>query len=169
MHRSSVLAFLAPMIATGALVLPTPAAHAEVVDVWSTNANMSACKHNVLNNYCFGLEDGQAIGLIDANLTVDELDQSLGIPYLDENLLPTPEGPDNPVVEIWNNTTIWAYAVPGASLADAIANGDTIYAIPAGADLTGPAVDLSIDDDLDDVTCVVGIGRNCNNRGPRIY
>jgi hypothetical protein len=46
----------------------------------------------------------RAIGLIDARLAIDELDQRLGVYYDDENVLPAPEGPGNPVVEVWNNT-----------------------------------------------------------------
>ncbi|MBS2533329.1 hypothetical protein KGQ20_11140 [Catenulispora sp. NF23] len=67
---------------------------------------ISACKGDALNldDYCYGLQNGQAIGLIDAALASDELDQATGIYYDGENTLPAPEGPGNPVVEVWNNT-----------------------------------------------------------------
>jgi len=123
-----------------ALAIGAPAAHAGAVDVWTTYSGMSACKSG-LNNYCFGLQDSQAIGLIDSNLTVDELDQSAGIFYNDDNILPAPEGAANPVVEVWNNTSDYTFIAPGTDPYEDAVNGIAIYNIPPYSDLTGPAMD----------------------------
>jgi hypothetical protein len=130
------------VLAAGAAMLPATA-HANVADVWTTYAGMQTCKSDLLNlnGYCFGLQDGRAIGLISPTVAVDTLDQALGIRYDDENVLPSPEGPDNPVVEVWNNTSIATFLAPGTSAAADTAAGLTVYYIPPGADLTGPPVD----------------------------
>ena len=77
-----------------------------------------------LVSYCYDLQDGTALGLIDASFAVDELDQSLGIDYDDENVLPAPEGPSNPVVEVWNNTNDYTFLAAGASLYNDAVTGD---------------------------------------------
>jgi len=141
------LAALAAAALVGAVFVPAAPASADTVDVWSTYPSMSACKGDLLNDYCFGLQDGQAIGLIDATVTVDEVDQSTSILYDDENVLPAPEGPTNPVVEVWNNTSLLTFIAPGTSASADFTGGVPVYFIPPGADLTGPAVDAVDDDD----------------------
>lgn len=140
MRRSLLVTSAA--LAASAVLLPAAPARADVADVWTTYASISDCQADLisLNDYCFGLQDGQAIGLIDAALTVDEIDQAAGIAYDDENVLPAPESSSNPVVEVWNNTGDPLFLGPGASLADDAAS-DSIYVIPPGEDLTGPAID----------------------------
>ncbi|WP_411147050.1 hypothetical protein [Streptomyces sp. x-80] len=137
---------LAPILATAALisgtVLTTAPAHAASVDVWTTYTSISECKSDLLhlNNLCFGLMDGTALGLIDAGLTVDEADQALGVPYDDERPLPAPESATNPVVEVWNNSDIYAFIAEGPAEAEEAA-GATIYSVAPHTDATGPAVD----------------------------
>ena len=65
----------------------------------------------------------------------------MGAPYLDENTLPTPEGPANPVVEIWNNTNLYTFIEPGTSLADDLHVGYGVFYIAPHADQTGPSLD----------------------------
>jgi hypothetical protein len=133
----------ASALALTATLAAAPAAHADVADVWTTYPNITACKADLLNlnNICYGLQNGQAIGLVDVAMAVDELDQSLGIDYNDENTLPAPESATNPVVEVWNNTPDYTFLAPGTSLYTDGEDGQTIYDIPPGQDLTGPAVD----------------------------
>jgi hypothetical protein len=134
---------VAVAITTVSMLLTALPAHAGLVDIWTTYAGISACKTDLLNlnDFCYGLRDGQAIGLVDANVAVDELDQGLGVYYDDENVLPAPESATNPVVEVWNNTADYTFIAAGTSLAADEASGDTIYYIAPGADATGPAVD----------------------------
>jgi hypothetical protein len=143
MRRGTLLALAAAALAAGAAVLPAGPARADVADVWTTYPSISACQSDLLNlnDFCYGLQDGQALGLIDAGLTVDELDQSLGIPYDDENVLPAPERPANPVVQVWNNTATYTFLAAGTSLAADASTTTTIYFIPPYSDDAGPAID----------------------------
>jgi hypothetical protein len=113
MHRLPLLVITAALT-SGAVLLPAVSARAGVADVWTAYSSLSACQSDLLhlNDLCYGLQNGRAIGLIDAGLTVDELDQSLGIPYDDESVLPSPEGPANPVVQVWNNTGTYVFIPP---------------------------------------------------------
>jgi len=134
----------AAMVGAVALVLPLAGpARADVVDLWTTYPGISACKADLLhlNDFCYGLADGQAVGLVDAAVTVDELDQTLGVAYDDENTVPAPESADNPVVEVWNNTGDYTFLAAGTSLAADASDGATIYDVPPYTDLRGPAVD----------------------------
>jgi hypothetical protein len=150
--RSLSLIFVLSAVAVGATLLPVSSARADVVNIWTTYSTMSDCKSGLVsvagvglveNDYCFGLEDGQAIGLIDAGLTLDELDQSLGMPYDDETSLPAPEGPDNPVVEVWNNTADDFFIAAGNYPLQYDINSDLyIFDVPAGEDLSGPSIDM---------------------------
>jgi len=143
MPRLRCLIPVAIAITATSMLLPALPANADLVDVWTTYSSINGCKTGLLdlNDYCYGLANGQALGLIDANLTVDELDQGLGIVYDDENVLPAPESATNPVVEVWNNTSIDTFIAPGTSLGADVASGATIYYIPPHTDFTGPAVD----------------------------
>jgi hypothetical protein len=133
----------ASSLALAVALVGAPAARAGVIDIWTTYPSMSACKGDLinLNDYCFGLQDGSAIGLVDTSLAVDELDQSLGIFYEDDNALPAPEGAANPVVDVWNNTGDYTFIAPGTSPYDDAVNGIPIYYIPPHADDNGPAID----------------------------
>jgi len=108
---------------------------------------MDTCKTALLNltSYCYGLQDGTTLGLIDASFAVDELDQSLGIDYDDENVLPAPEGLSNPVVEVWNNTDDRTFLAAGASLHNDAVTGVPIYYVAPHADDTwsGPPLDAT--------------------------
>lgn len=151
MRRRSLLAASTAVLAACTTLLPASPAHAGLADVWTTYPGMASCKSGLvhlvqLNNYCYGLKDGRAIGLLDASLAVDELDQTLGTYYDDENTLPAPEGPGNPVVEVWNNTGIYTFLGAGTSLAHDAATGAEIYNIPPGADLKGAPVDADAGD-----------------------
>jgi hypothetical protein len=139
----------AASVVTGAVLIlaaslaGSPSARADSLDVWTTYPGMSACEADLLNlnDYCYGLRDGRAIGLVDAAAGVDELDQSLGIPYDDENTLPAPEGPDNPVVQVWNNTGDYTFIASGTSLAADVNAETPVYYIAPHSDATGPALD----------------------------
>jgi len=135
---------VAVAITAASMLLPVIPAHAGLVDVWSTYTSIDACKTGLLdlNDSCFGLADGRAIGLVDANVAVDDLDHALGVSYDDENVVPAPESATNPVVEVWNNTSIVLYLGPGTSLADDVASGDTIYYVPPETDLRGTPLDI---------------------------
>jgi hypothetical protein len=144
--RPRIVSLLAASaLALTATLISTQSARADLADVWTTYPSMSACQGGLvnLNDFCYGLQDGQAIGLVDASLAVDELDQSLGIYYDDDNVVPAPEGPSNPVVQVWNNTSDITFIAGGASAYDDAADGDPIYFIPAHADDTGPAIDAN--------------------------
>jgi hypothetical protein len=137
-RRRPLLALTAAALTT-AVLLPAASAHADVVNVWTTYPSMGACKTSLLNlnDYCFGLQDGSALGFIDAGLILDESSQALGRYYDDENNLPAPEGPANPVVEVWNNTDDYTFLTAGTSFAATAADGGTIYYIPPHADEVG--------------------------------
>jgi len=64
-----------------------------------------------------------------------------GIAYDDESTIPAPEGPTNPVVEVWNNTPDEVFIGSGTSLIDDVTAGKPIYGIRAGADLKVAGVD----------------------------
>jgi hypothetical protein len=125
--------------AASAVLLPGASAHADIADVWTTYPSISACKGDLLhlNNFCYGLQDGQAIGLVDASLAVDALDQSLGVFYDDENDLPTPESAVNPVIEVWNNTNLITFITTTGT------DGATTYFVRPHADVKGEPVDLN--------------------------
>jgi hypothetical protein len=139
----------AASVATGAVLILTaslagsPSARADIADAWTTYPAMSACKADLLNlnDFCYGLRNGQAIGLADATAGVDELDQSLGILYDDENTLPAPEGPGNPVVEVWNNTSDYTFIASGTSVVADVSAGTPVYYVAPHSDVTGPALD----------------------------
>lgn len=81
MRRRSVLDASTAMADSAALLPPPPTPR---LQVWTTYPSMSACKAGVvnltqLNDYCYGPVDGCAIGLLDAGLTLDELDQGLDV------------------------------------------------------------------------------------------
>ena len=146
-HRKIVTVLAASALALTSTLIITQSAHAGIVDVWTTYPSMSACQNDLvnLNDFCYGLQDGQAIGLIDASLAIDELDQSLGIFYQDQDVLPAPEGPANPVVQVWNNTSSYTFIAPGTSAYNDAAGGIAIYYIPPHTDYTGPAFDAVSD------------------------
>ena len=108
---------------------------------WTTYADMGACKAVTANTACFGLSDGQAIGLVNALAAQDHANQVHGIAYDDESTIPAPEGPTNPVVEVWNNTPDEVFIGSGTSLIDDVTAGKPIYGIRAGADLKVAGVD----------------------------
>jgi hypothetical protein len=134
---------VAVAITVASIVLTAVPAHADLVDIWTTYSSIGACKAAPLNlnDVCYGLQDGQALGFVDASATVDEFDQDLGVYYDDENVLPAPESATNPVVEVWNNTAVYTFIAAGPSLAADEASGTPIYYVQPGADLSGPPVD----------------------------
>ncbi len=134
-------AFSILALASTTLAGPQPT-HAAPTDTWTRYASIAKCKSDRahLNNVCFGLKDGRSLGLIDAKLPDDELAQRKGAYYDDERELPAPEGPTNPVVEVWNNTDTYTFIAAAPAATDE-ARGNTIYNIAPHTDATGPAVD----------------------------
>ena len=144
--RRTVLALASAALIAAASLSASPAS-AGTLDVWTTYPSMGACKGDVVhvNVFCAGLQDGRAIGLIDASLAVDKADLAAHISYTDENALPAPEGPTNPVVEVSNNSGLVAAIGPGASLREDANNVGTIWAVMPGADAAIPATDATVD------------------------
>jgi hypothetical protein len=144
--RFATLAAASALAVAASLACPL-GTQAGVVDVWTSYPSMNSCKTALLNltGYCYGLQDGTTLGLIDASFAVDELDQSLGIDYDDENVLPAPEGRSNPVVEVWNNTDDYTFLAAGASLYNDAVTGVPIYYVAPHADDTwsGPPLDAT--------------------------
>ena len=138
-----------------------PAAQANLsADVWTTygspggslSADMSSCRAGVaglgLNDACYGLQNGQALGLIRALQTVDDLDQGLNVPYDDEASLPSPESPTNGIVRVWNGDADYTFlAAENTSFGNDAEHNRTIYFVPPGAELSGPTLDAREGDD----------------------
>ncbi|MFJ5879814.1 hypothetical protein [Kitasatospora cineracea] len=141
-RRSAAAAAVAVLaLAAGALAAPGPA-NAAGTDTWIRYASIARCKSDTAHHpdVCFGLKDGRSLGLADTRLADDVRHQREGTSYDDERELPAPEGPANPVVEVWNNSDLTGF-ISTRSAADAEARGETIYSIAPHRDATGPAVD----------------------------
>jgi hypothetical protein len=153
--RARALGFACALGVLLVLASVAPAAKANLtVDVWTTyghsggslKANMATCRKAIVevvlkNDTCYGLENGQAIGLLRALEVTDELDEFLGVGYDDEAHLSSPESTTNKVIEIANDTPDYTFAVSGAHSFEFYGEeDDPIYDIPPGEELSGPAL-----------------------------
>ena len=102
-------------------------------DPAALTANIVECLKAPATSFCYRLSNGQALGAIDGALSADESAFRAGLPFDDEQPLPAPEGPDNPVVTVCNATSLPHLIAAGASSFSAdVAGGVPVYYVSAG-------------------------------------
>jgi len=124
-----------------------PAARAQLrVNLWTTysqgpslTVNMDKCEA-ALSTACFGLKEGQVLGLLDPLALVDQVEEALGLPFDDSGPLPAPESASDPVVKAWNNSANELLLASWPPEAETNDHGE-LWGVATDTSPSGPAID----------------------------